>query len=73
MAESTLLRSVPKVVDELGGTFAVARLLRRTPQAVSHWKTRNILPDWTFPFVTAELSMRGKRAPRKLWRRIGAF
>jgi len=37
-------RTISEIIDELGGTAAVARMTSTTAQAVSNWRTRNNIP-----------------------------
>lgn len=61
------LTSADEVIDALGGTFAVTRLLElNSHKAVSNWRTRG-LPARTFLRLTAELANRGLKASPSLW------
>ena len=38
------MNTVSKIIDQLGGTAAVARLCEIKPSSVSEWKARNVIP-----------------------------
>ncbi len=57
-----------EVIDALGGTAKVARLMKRRPQAVSNWRDRPAFPPETFLAFRTALETIGHAAPPKLWR-----
>jgi hypothetical protein len=61
------LTTADEVIDALGGTFAVTRLLELSShKAVSNWRTRG-LPARTFLRLSEELDTRGFEASPTLW------
>jgi hypothetical protein len=62
-----MLNTADEVIDELGGTAAVAKLTERTPQAASNWRKANRLPAHTFLTLKRELEQRGLSAAPSLW------
>lgn len=62
-----LIKSADDVIDKLGGTNAVARLMRLDARAVSNWRKRGLPPE-TFVALTAALNANGLYAPPSLWR-----
>lgn len=40
-----------ELIDELGGTSAVAVELNLTPSTVSSWKTAGRIPNWRLPAI----------------------
>lgn len=53
-----------KFIDRLGGTFAVARLLRvENPRVVSNWRKRGIAREWR-PLLVDEAAKQNIEAPR---------
>lgn len=67
MTEPTRLSTVDDVIDSLGGTNAVAKLLGASAKAVSHYRRRG-LPAETFIALTAALNAKDLYAPPSLWR-----
>lgn len=67
MIPGTTLDSVDAVIDALGGTFEVARLVGRKPQAVSNWRGRASMPPEFFVVMSDALRARDLRAPPALW------
>ena len=63
----TPLKTVDAVIDELGGTFAVAALIKRGPQAVSNWRASKKFPPDTFLILTHALTQLNHTAPSALW------
>ncbi len=63
------LFSTDEVIDALGGTSAVGRLLSRRPQAVHNWRgrMRGKFPPETFLILMEELRRNGYSAPSALW------
>ena len=62
------LRTFDAVIDALGGPSAVARMCRRTPAAVTAWRTGGERFPPKFYFLMAHaLEARGLEAPRALW------
>lgn len=59
--------SASAVLDELGGTTAVARLLGRKVTAVSNWRRFDAFPANTYLALNAALRTKGKTAPASLW------
>jgi hypothetical protein len=47
------------IIKRLGGIAATAKLLNRTPQAVSNWRSRGQIPAALWPDVTEELAELG--------------
>jgi hypothetical protein len=63
-----LLTSFDHVIQTLGGLKAAAALLRCTPAAVCHWRTRTgRFPARTHPRIDAELARKGATATRDLF------
>jgi hypothetical protein len=60
-------------IDDLGGTFAAARIFRVTPPAVSNWKAANAMPARLHLRAIREAASRGiafdPEAPTKAKRR----
>lgn len=66
------LNTVDDVVDALGGTFAVARMTGRSPQAVSNARSKGELPaEWHFVMSEA-LKGLGLVASPALWRQVAS-
>jgi hypothetical protein len=61
------LTTATEVIDLLGGTNATAKILKRSPQAVSNWRATNRLPPRYFLVLLRELQSRGASAPPSLW------
>lgn len=62
----TELASVDEVVEFLGGTNALAKLMGKTAGAVSQWRNRGLPPD-TFLAISGLLIAKGATAPAHLW------
>lgn len=63
------LTTTDEVIDALGGTIAVARLVGRRAQAVSNWRgrVRGKFPPETYVLLTEALKRQGQAAPMTLW------
>jgi len=65
--------TVSDFIDDLGGTFAAARIFRVTPPAVSNWKAANAMPARLHLRAIREAASRGiafdPEAPTKAKRR----
>lgn len=66
------LETVDAVIDALGGTAAVARLVGRPAQAVSNWRKRGSMPAETFLVFDDALRARDLEAPSSLWGMVQA-
>ena len=64
---STPIKSASDVIDKLGGTVAVAKLMGTDPRAVSNWRVRGLPPE-TFYAMYGLLKAKGLYAPPGLWR-----
>lgn len=64
------LTTATEVIETLGGNPAVADITKRTPKAVSNWRSFNAFPPDTFLALTGALSERGHTAPASLWRMV---
>jgi DNA-binding transcriptional regulator YdaS (Cro superfamily) len=62
-----MFRTVDEVVDELGGTAAVADLCGTTSAAVSNWRSRRKIPSDKFLVFESALRRRGHDAPKRLF------
>ena len=63
------LNTTDDVIDALGGTSAVARLLGVSPPVVHNWRgrVRGRFPAETYVVLTAALKDIGTSAPDRLW------
>ncbi len=61
------LSSIDEVIVALGGPAATARLVARSPQAVTNWRAEGRMPPKLYLVMHAALAQRGKRAPASLW------
>lgn len=61
------LSTTREVMEELGGTSAVAKLTGRTYAAAFNWLDFKTFPANTYVALTAALAERGKTAPASLW------
>lgn len=64
----TQYETVDEVIDALGGTRAVARLLLGKEAAVSNWRAAGHFPSNTYLAIQRELAKIGATAPDFLWR-----
>jgi len=55
-----MIDTVDAVVEELGGTFAVATLTGKGASAVSNWLSRGRIPAEHFLIVVEALRLKGK-------------
>ena len=63
-----LLRTFDEVVNELGGTHAVAKLVEQNSAAVCNWRRRRQrFPTKFFLIMKRKLARRGAKAPHELW------
>jgi hypothetical protein len=63
------LTTTKAVIDALGGTRAVATIVKvKTSSVVSNWRARNCFPSRTYPVLKAALKDRGFVASERLWR-----
>jgi hypothetical protein len=68
MNTELVMQTTNEIIKELGGTTAVAKIVKRMPQHVVNWRASGKFPPWTFLILTRELSARGISAPASLWR-----
>lgn len=61
------LSTTVDVIEELGGTSAVASLTGRTYNAAFNWRSFSRFPSNTYIVMSRELQRRGKQAPASLW------
>ncbi len=63
------LGSIEKVIEELGGTKAVAELTKRTGSisTVPNWIKRKRLPSTTYKIMKTALEEKGATAPDEFW------
>jgi hypothetical protein len=62
------LGSIEEVIEELGGTKAVAELTKRaSPSAVPNWQIRKAFPTNTYAVMKAALAAKDATAPGELW------
>jgi len=63
------LETVDEVIEELGGTKAVAELTdrRKDSSVVLMWKNRKRFPANTFTAIQPALKRRNAAAPNSLW------
>lgn len=57
------IATIDDVIDQLGGTSAVARLTGRPAQAVSNWRRRGKAPPEAYLIISRALSERGLSVP----------
>lgn len=62
------INSVEKVIEKLGGSLRVARLIGVVKAAPANWVRRGALPAHTFITLQSELAKLGHTAPPALWR-----
>ena len=68
LATKAELATASAVIDALGGTAAVMRLVDgRTMGRVSNWRATGRLAPETFLILSAALAERGLSAPSALW------
>jgi len=65
--EPATLDTVDAVIDALGGTAEVARLVGRGAQAVANWRKRGSMPPEMFLIMSDALAARDLRALPALW------
>lgn len=63
----TQLSTFKEVFDELGGVSGLVALTGAKPKAVGAWLTYRRFPWKAYPFVTGELTTRGKAAPSDIF------
>lgn len=64
--------TVGELIDALGGTGAVARLIGVVPGSVSNWRAADRIPArWYFRF-SSEGHDRGIKIPERLFREVSA-
>lgn len=61
------LHSTSEIMDELGGTHAVAELTGRKYSAAFNWRSQDAFPSNTYVAITAALAARGIAASPRLW------
>lgn len=66
------LTSASAIIDVLGGTFEAARKLGKTPQAVTNWRARRMIPPELFLVVTDLIGRSGKAADPAVFRMQGS-
>jgi hypothetical protein len=64
---TTQLDTVDAVLNALGGTGAVAELVKNTDAAVSNWRKAGQFPANTYLIIRAELEKLDRTAPDTLW------
>lgn len=57
-----------EVIDALGGTGSVARVMNVRAQVVTNWRAMEKFPAHTYLAIKAALREKGKTAPDNLWR-----
>lgn len=62
-----MLETVGSIIDELGGTRAVAALTGFGSSAVSNWRSRGRIPAELYLVFSQALDMAGKRADPALF------
>ena len=62
-----VLKTTPKIFEELGGISAVAELTDSAYTAAHNWKAWNKFPPRTYVLILAALKRRGATAPPSLW------
>jgi DNA-binding transcriptional regulator YiaG len=70
--EAMRINSVSQLVDKAGGSSALARLLKTSPQNVNNWRERNKLPSHLMLQQRRVLERCGYRLPVTLWLRSPA-
>lgn len=66
---SKRINTVDEVIDTLGGTGAVARMLGVDDRLVSNWRRPDRgLPAYTYVALIKALEAKGFSAPSTLWR-----
>jgi hypothetical protein len=64
-----LLETSSQVIDELGGTTRVAERFRRSPQAISNWRSRGIPKTYSIVVgINSALKTKRCRAAESVWR-----
>lgn len=62
------IRTIPGLIDALGGNQPVAQMVKTTHKAVSNWRRpRKKLPAATYLRLKEELAEIGLDAPDRLW------
>ena len=61
------INSIEKVIETLGGSMEVSRLLGIWKTAPANWVRRGRLPISTFPTLNRELARKGHTAAPRLW------
>lgn len=63
-----------QLIDRLGGTFAVARMLRIRPPSVSGWRKAGVIPDDKLARLAPQAELQGIATRQQLmpevWREI---
>lgn len=73
MTKSTHLKTVPEVIEALGGAPAVRDLTEANSwQQVDNWRGRGRFPSRTYVVMTDALSALGFVADSGLWGMVGA-
>jgi hypothetical protein len=61
------LQTASAVIDALGGTGAVAKVLETSPAAVSNWRAANRFPARSYLTLMEALKRKDYTAPDLLW------
>ena len=61
------LTTIDAVIDELGGTNAMAHMMAAPKSAVSNWRRDNSFPANTYLAIKAALKAKRLSAPDHLW------
>jgi hypothetical protein len=62
-----MVRSVPELVDALGGNKAAQEFFGISGQLIWHWRENNRIPARLHLLHTAKLADKGIEAPVQLW------
>lgn len=62
-----ILQTATEVVEALGNTGEVAKLVGLKPPAISRWKEKNAIPAYTYLLLKAKLARLSLSAPASLW------
>ena len=66
------MQTIGDLIDELGGTVAVATRLAIPPQTVSSWRSANKIPNWRWPGIIEMADEREVKIPSRLRREAAA-
>jgi hypothetical protein len=62
-----MLKSVPEIIDALGGSLSTANLAKVTRPAVSNWKHSGFIPMRLYFVFSEELERRGFKVDRAVF------